>query len=84
MRLGDAWDDPARAGFTKTGQPSSSTSLSIRARSVRQSRSPITTNGPTGSPAPRRTSFMYALSMPIALASTPEPTYRTPAISSRP
>ena len=39
-----------------------------------QSRSPTTTNGPTGSPFALKISFMYSLSMLTALARTPAPT----------
>ncbi len=49
-----------------------------------QSRSCTTRYGPIGSPLAVKTSFMYSLSKLTALASTPAPTYGTPAISSRP
>ena len=49
-----------------------------------QSRSRTTTYGPIGSPCAAKTSFMYSLSMPAALANTPAPAYRAPVISSRP
>ena len=39
----------------------------------RQSRSRTTTYRPTGSPRAAKISFMYSLSMPAALASTPAP-----------
>ena len=82
-------DDPPRAGLTNTGQPSSPISSSTRLRSAvdaaePQSRSRTTTYGPMGSPRAANSSFMYSLSMPAALASTPAPAYLTPAISSSP
>ena len=68
--------EPPRAGLTNTGQPSSPIASSTRLRSASaaagpQSRSRTTTNGPTGSPLAAKISFMYSLSMPTALASTP-------------
>src|SRR5579871_2681331 len=70
-------DDPPLAGLTNTGQPRSATSSSPRL-------SRTTTYGPIGSPRAANRSFMYSLSMPAALASTPAPAYRIPAISSSP
>ena len=82
-------DDPPLAGLTNTGQPSSATSSSTRLRSARgrdgpQSLSRTTTYRPMGSPRAANSSFMYSLSMPAALASTPAPAYLIPAISSSP
>ncbi len=88
--------DPPRAGLTNSGQPSSVIASSTRLRSGStasvalstasggQSRSRTTTCGPTGRPRAWKMIFMYSLSMLTALASTPAPTYGTPAISSRP
>src|SRR6201986_4404535 len=81
-------DDPPLAGLTNTGQPSSATSSSPRLRSGEEAgthdRSRTTTYGPMGSPRAANKSFMYSLSMPAALASTPAPAYLIPAISSSP
>ena len=49
-----------------------------------QALSRTTTYGPMGSPRAANRSFMYSLSMPAALASTPAPAYLIPAISSSP
>ena len=84
--------EPPRAGLTNTGQPSSAISSSTRLRSAAPAarrgaaspgRGPPRTARPAG-PRAAKISFMYSLSMPAALASTPAPTYGTPAISSRP
>ena len=82
-------DDPPLAGLTNTGQPSSAISSSTRLRSASpadgpQSLSRTTTYRPMGSPRAANSSFMYSLSMPAALASTPAPAYLIPAISSSP
>ncbi len=79
--------EPPLAGLTNSGQPSSATSSSARFASTvsaaaaisaalnpGQSRSLITTYGPTGRPLAAKTRFMYSLSMLTALASTPAPT----------
>ena len=81
--------DPPRAGLTNTGQPSSAISSSTRLRSAAgasgpQSRSRTTTYRPMGRPRAVNSSFMYSLSMPAALASTPAPAYLMPVISSSP
>src|ERR1700744_1532970 len=82
-------DDPPLAGLTNAGQPSSATSSSTRLRSSEEGEAPqslsrTTTYGPMGSPRAAISSFMYSLSMPAALASTPAPAYLIPAISSSP
>ena len=75
--------------MTNTGQPSSAISSSTRLRSARGGdTAPVpsrtTTYRPMGSPRAANSSFMYSLSMPAALASTPAPAYLMPAISSSP
>ena len=69
-------EDPARAGLTNTGYPSSSTASRTAARpsSVAQSRGRTTSYGPTSNPAWASSRFMNSLSMETAEASTPEPT----------
>ena len=66
--------DPPRAGLANAGKPRSSTRASTPAGSVSHSRRVTVVPGVTGSPAAARTTFMKALSMPTAEASTPEPT----------
>ena len=74
--------DPPRASLTKTpGQPTSAISSTTRLRSAAgaagpQSRSRTTTYRPIGQPRAANSTFMYSLSMPAALASTPAPAYR--------
>ncbi len=77
-------EDPPRAGFTNSGKPSSATRWVMPSGSRYHSRAVTVTDFITGSPAAASTTFMYALSMLTAEASTPAPTYRTPAISSIP
>ena len=77
-------EDPARAGLTKTGKPRLVTRAKASSRRSRQSRSVITVQSPTGRPADRSAAFMKPLSIASADASTPDPTYGTPCISSRP
>ena len=60
------------------------TAVTLSGPGGRQSRSRTTTYRPTGRPRAANSSFMYSLSMPAALANTPAPAYRAPAISSRP
>ncbi len=89
--------EPPLAGLTNNGQPSSAMSSRTRLASTvpaaaassagvnpGQSRAVTTTYGPSGRPLAAKTRFMYSLSMLTALASTPAPTYGTPASSSRP
>src|SRR5271167_711713 len=73
-------DEPPRAGLTNTGTPSNSRSSGCS--SGRDGRS--TACGPTGSPSATSSFLVNSLSMPAALASTPAPTYGTPASSSSP
>jgi len=59
--------DPARAGFTKTGQPSSSMSSRTRSGCRSQSRGITTTCSPTGRPAPAVASVIASTpSTPLA------------------
>lgn len=71
-------DEPARAGFTNSGQPCSPAKSTIflraAASSCAHSRGRITRYGPTLSPKEVNTRFMYSLSWPTAEDSTPEPT----------
>lgn len=81
-------DEPARAGFTNSGQPCSPAKSTIFLRAADSSRCHsrglITTYGPTLRPKEVNTRFMYSLSWPTAEASTPAPTYGTPESSRRP
>ena len=72
-------EEPPRAGLTKTGSPSRSRSVAASDRPAR-----TTVYGPTGSPSASSSFLVNSLSIATALPSTPEPTYGTPAISSRP
>ena len=68
-------EEPARAGLTNTGNSSRSCTRSTTADGLSShSRGFTTTYGATGRPWPAKTSFMYALSIPTAEASTPAPT----------
>ena len=79
-------DEPAHAGFTKTGTPSPSIRVTIDARdagdvhSARESATYLT----CGSPAAANAAFMKILSIPTAEAATPHPTYGTPSASKSP
>jgi hypothetical protein len=76
--------EPARAGFTNTGRPSSSDPLRTDSGSSRHRYAVTVCHGATGMPACCRTVFVKCLSMPSALASTPLPTYGRPTRSSIP
>ena len=65
-------DDPARAGFTNTGNPSASISRARERGDVAGDAAPPRRS--PASPAASKAARMYSLSMPIADASTPAPT----------
>ena len=66
--------DPARAGLAKEGKPRSSMRARQPTGSCSHSVRVTTMPGVTGRPADSSTTFMNALSIPTAEASTPEPT----------
>ena len=76
--------EPRLAGFTNTGKPSAAmparTPSRLRVHSARTNARAWT----TGNPAAANNTFITALSMPAADASTPGPTYGTFASSSSP
>jgi hypothetical protein len=76
--------EPARAGLTNSGQPWIAMLSAMPRRSASHSRRRTVDHGATRRPACSRTAFATCLSMARALASTPSPTYGSPAISSMP
>ena len=72
-------EDPPLAGFTNTGRPKCERSASVSSRAPSRITSRV-----TGMPTAATSFFVYSLSIPHADASTPGPTYGTPAISSMP
>ena len=67
-------DDPARAGLTNTGRPSSATRFSASARSAAHIVSVTSSHGQVGIPACAMSDFVKCLSMLAADENTPEPT----------